>query len=171
MSKQSITTAPEGLNSVNPVIISDKAVDTVKFIIEVFGGAENEDVRTYDDDGTIIHSEVKIDNTTLIVADRKDGWPFTPAFTQIYVSDIESVIDRALSLGSEVVTKPTEYVGVNFARVQDPQGNMWWIWQSIENYDWEAAFDGADEESWKPTEEAVYIHDSLVAAMERLAKK
>jgi hypothetical protein len=58
-------------------------------------------------------------------------------------------------------------VGVVFARVQDPQGNIWWIWKSLENYDWESAF-GGDEKSWKPTKEAMYVHDTIVEAMEKL---
>lgn len=173
MDEQPITTTPEGLNSVNPVIITSGASDVIEFIVQVFGGKHDEGALTYDHDGTIFHSQVYVDTTTLIVAERKADWPFTPAFTQVYVADVESAIERAVKLGASVITKPTDYVGVTFSRVQDPQGNIWWIWQSLESYDWEAAFggEGADEESWKPTEEAVYVHDSLVEAMEQLKAK
>jgi hypothetical protein len=103
------------------------------------------------------------------VGERKEGWPFTPAFTQVYVVDVESAIERAVKLGAKVITKPTDYAGVVFARVQDPQGNIWWIWKSLENYDWESAFGSeVDEKSWKPTKEALYVHDTLVEAMEKL---
>lgn len=163
-----ITTAPEGENSVNPVIITKNASEVIQFIVEVFGGKVDENTVTYDEDGTIIHSETKVDSTKFIVADRKENWPFTPAFNQVYVTDVEAAIERAKKLGAKIVTKPTEYVGVDFSRVQDAQGNMWWIWKSLDNYDWEAAFSSGDEDSWKPTEEAVYIHDTLVEAMERL---
>lgn len=171
MSAKNITTAPEGENSVNPIIMAENAADLIKFIVEVFGGRTDEGALTYDDDGTIFHSETTVDKTKFIIADRKKDWPFTPAFTQVYVNDVGSTIERAKKLGARVITEPTEYVGVNFSRVQDPQGNIWWIWKTLENYDWEAAFSGADEGSWKPTKEVVYIHDTLVRAMEQLATK
>ncbi len=102
----------------------------------------------------------------------KSGWPFTPAFTQVYVTDVDAALNRAKNLGAKVITKPTDYVGVTFSRVQDPQGNIWWIWAMLENYDWEAAFDSDNgNEDWKPTREAVYVHDSLVEAMEKLSKE
>ena len=168
-----ITTAPEGLNSVNPVIITSGASDVIAFIVEVFGGKHDEGALTYDHDGTIFHSQVYVDTTTFIVAERKEGWPVTPAITQVYVTDVAAAIERAVALGAKVITKPTEYVGVIFSRVEDAQGNVWWIWQSLENYDWEAAFGGEDagEEDWKPTEEAVYVHDTLVDYMAERGKK
>lgn len=171
MSTNRITTAPDGESSVNPVIFTENAADVITFIVEVFGGKTDEGALTYDEDGTIFHSETSVDKTKFIIAERKKDWPFTPAFTQVYVTDVEATIKRAEKLGAKVITEPTEYVGVHFARVQDPQGNIWWIWKSLDNYDWEAAFSGADEGSWKPTKEAVYVHDSLVRAMEQLAEK
>ncbi len=172
MSKQQITSTPEGLNSVNPVIITSGAADVIEFIVQVFGGKHDEGALTYDHDGTIFHSQVYVDTTTFIVAERKANWPFTPAFTQVYVTDVPAALERAKALGGTVITEPTEYVGVTFSRVQDPQGNIWWIWAMLENYDWEAAFAGGNEgEDWKPTKEAVYVHDSLVEAMEKLAER
>lgn len=71
MSKQQITITPEGLNSVNPVIITDKAADVIEFIVQVFGGNHDKGALTYDDDGTIFHAQVYVDTTTFIVAERK----------------------------------------------------------------------------------------------------
>lgn len=171
MPKEKITSTSKGRSSVNPVIISDKAADVIAFIVHVFGGKHDEGALTYDHDGTIFHSEVHVDDTTLIVAERKHGWPFTPAFLQVYVVDVEAALQRAKELGGKVITEPTDYVGVKFSRVQDPQGNIWWVWSVLEHYDWEAALgDSSGEEAWKPTKEAVYVHDSLVQAMESLGK-
>lgn len=167
-----ITTAPDGLNSVNPVIFTKNASDVIEFIVQVFGGKHDTGALTYDHDGTIFHSQVYVDATTFIVAERKEGWIFTPGLTQIYVTDINSTLERAVKLGAEIITKPTEYVGVIFSRVVDPQGNIWWIWESLENYDWEAAFgEETAEEPWKPTKEALYVHDSIVDYMDNLGKE
>lgn len=170
MATTPITSAPDGESAVNPIIMTENAADLIKFIVEVFGGKTDDGALAYDNDGTVFHSETMVDKTKFIVADRKKDWPFTPAFTQVYVTDVEATIERAKKLGAKVITVPTEYVGVNFSRVQDPQGNIWWIWAMLENYDWEAAFDGGDGD-WKPTKEAVYVHDTLVEAMEQLARK
>lgn len=172
MSKnQSITVCPEGLNSVNPIIFSEDALKTIEFIVKVFGGTHDEGALTYDPDGKIFHSQVFVDTTSFTIVERKEQWPHIPALTQIYVNDVESAIARALELGATVITEPTEYVGVNFSRVQDAQGNIWWIWKMLENYDWETAFgDTTEDEPWKPTKEALYVHDSLVEHMNMLSK-
>ncbi|MFT4245555.1 MAG: hypothetical protein QM571_03400 [Micrococcaceae bacterium] len=86
------------------------------------------------------------------------------------MTDLKATLESATELGAKIITKPTDYVGVTFSRVQDSQGNIWWIWETLENYDWEAAFEGASDDEWKPTEEAVYVHDSLVEAMEKLGR-
>ena len=66
-----ITTAPEGESSVNPVIITENAMDVIRFIVEVFGGKTDEGALAYDHDGTIFHSETRVDKTKFIVAERR----------------------------------------------------------------------------------------------------
>lgn len=161
---------PEGYNTVNPFIITDNSRALTQFIVDVFGGEESPDALTYDGDGLVLHSEVRVGNSTIMLADRKPAWRFTPAFLQVYVDDAETVLRRAEERGATVVTRPTEYIGVVFSRFQDPWRNLWWVYQQLENYDWEAAFGDDGEEAWQPTPEATYIHTTLVEAMNDLAK-
>lgn len=153
-------------------IINDSAGDMMQFIVDVFGGVESKDSLTYDNDGLVLHSEVRVGNSTIMIADRKPEWRFTPAFLQVYVGDVEAVLKLAEERGATVLTRPTEYIGVLFSRIQDPWRNIWWVYQQVENYDWGAAFEGVEggEEAWQPTEEATYIHASLIETMKNLAK-
>ncbi|MFV0557851.1 MAG: VOC family protein [Enterococcus sp.] len=165
MTKQPFTVNQSGRNSVNPVIITERPLEVIRFIETVLNGDHHEDVLTYDPDGTIIHSEVQVDDTVIIVAERKPTWPKTPAFLQIYVTDVHETLQRAQACGGFVITEPTAYVGVNFARFQDLQGNLWWFWSDIVDYDWSIF---SDDTSWEPTKEAIYIHDSLDAVMKKM---
>ncbi len=172
MTQLAATNVPDGYNSVNPFIISDNAGELLRFIGDVFGGEESKDALTFDDDGLVLHSEVRVGNSTIMIADRKPEWRLTPAFLQVYVNDVEAILKCAAVRGATVITKPTEYVGVVFSRIQDPWRNIWWVYQQLDQYDWEAAFgdDEGGEESWQPTEEAIYIHGTLLEAMKNLAQ-
>ena len=46
-----------------------------------------------------------------MVADRKADWPFTPAFTQVYVSDPGAVLARASERGATVITDVLPFDG------------------------------------------------------------
>lgn len=171
MTKLATTEVPEGYSTVNPFIICNDSGAALQFIVEVFGGEESQDSLTYDEDGLVLHSEVRVGNSTILLADRKPGWRFTPAFLQVYVGDVEAVLKLAAERGATVLTQPTEFIGVQFSRIQDPWRNIWWVYQQAEATDWEATFSGSegDEVSWEPSEEATYIHATLLEAMTNLA--
>lgn len=160
--------APEGYNTVNPFVITDNASKVIQFSKEVFGGEEVPYSMTKDTDNLILHCEVKVGNSVIMFADRKPDWPQTPSLLQVYVEDVEETLNKATSLGAKIVTKPTEFLGTLFSRVKDAEGNLWWIYQYL-NQDTEWT-EGGNEENWEPSAEAEYIHDSLLEAMRGLKK-
>ena len=170
----SIPTAPEGYATVNPFVITRGAEEITAFIVEVFGGTERLESRTVDVDGLLLQGEVIVGTTTIMLAERKPGWGFTPSFLQIYVDDIAATIERAVARGARVLTKPTDFFGTVFSRVQDPRGNIWWIWQHGEMvWDEDAHADawdgGAPAEDWGAVSpELAYIRDSLMEIMANL---
>ena len=163
--------ADEGYSTVNPFIITENARGAIDFIVHVFEGEELKEGLTYDTDGLVLHSEVRIGDSTILLVDRKEGWRLTPAFLQVYVADVEATLKRAEKLGAQIVTEPTEYIGVKFSRIQDPHHNIWWVYEKVQDYDWSKASDGDDEESWKETDESIYIHDTFISLMEKLARE
>lgn len=118
-------------NTVNGFIVVKGAADFITFLSEVFDGTENPEAHTpdwYANDGTLIHAEVSIGDSLIMVADRKADWPFTPALTQVYVADAAETLRRAVERGATVVTEISPfYGGLDIARFLDPWGNLWWL--------------------------------------------
>lgn len=127
----SVTTpVPAGHNTINPFVIVKDAKSFIHFVEAVFDGAEAVHVHTPDRDGSIIHAEIVVGNSTIMLADSKDGWPFTPALLQIYVPNAQACLDAAAELGAKVVTPISNfYGGYRLARILDPWHNIWWIYE------------------------------------------
>lgn len=60
---------------------------------------ENEQARILDQDGLLIHAEVRIGDSVVMIFDSREDWPQTPSFLQVYVQDAEATLSRALESG------------------------------------------------------------------------
>jgi uncharacterized glyoxalase superfamily protein PhnB len=122
---------PNGYNAVNMfILIKGDAKKFIEFVEQVFGGIERKQVRTPDKDGTLIHSEIQLSDSSILVADSKPDWPFTPAFIQVYVENAQAILDRAQKAGAVVVTEVSDfYNGFKLARLKDMWGNIWWLYE------------------------------------------
>lgn len=172
-----IPARPDGSNTVNPFLMTDDAARIIDFLTRVFGAIDVPEARTLDTDGLILHSELRIGDSLITVADRKPDWPFTPGFLQVYVDDVEATLERAVALGARIVTRPTDFFGDTFSRFTDPSGNLWWVYRhEPQEAAWDAAppedagTTDADAEDWSSftSPELEYIHESLVSAMTSL---
>jgi PhnB protein len=170
MTKRPLPPLPEGYNTINPFIVTRDALKTIEFLKTVFGATEDMAAHTIDTDGLLIHAELIIGNSRVLLADTKPGWPFTPSLLQVYVGDIEATLKRAEELGAKIVTKPTDFYGFNFSRFVDPWDNLWWVYQHNpqSGASWEEGT--STSESWEPTEEMLYIYDTLLETMRNLGK-
>ena len=122
---------PMGYNKVNFfILVKGGASEFIEFIEKVFNAVENKPVRTRDKDGTLIHAEVKIGDSRILIADSKDDWPFTPAFPQVYVDNAQEILNRAEQKGAKIITPVTDfYNGLKIARFLDSWGNIWWLFE------------------------------------------
>jgi PhnB protein len=168
---------PAGSNTVNSFIMTQDATALITFLTHVFDAVEVTEARTLDTDGLVLHSEILIGDSMITIADRKPRWPFTPAFNRVYVDDIETTLARARELGADIVTTPTEFFGDVLSRIQDPQGNLWWIYKheptpADASHDWTAADNATstNDAGWESfaSPELDYIHSTLIHAMESL---
>ena len=74
---------PKDCNSVSPYLIVAGANDTIEFLKRVFGATE---IRRFSNEaGGIAHSEVRIDNTVIVISDSVEGWPPIESHIRIYV--------------------------------------------------------------------------------------
>lgn len=127
----SATHKPDGYTSVSPYLIVDGAERTIDFLVRVFGAVE---LRRFPDDrGRLIHAEVRIDDTVLMLADSAEGWPPVPAHVHIYVHDVDAVYQRALAAGATSAQEPVKKDDADKrGGVKDAGGTTWWIATKVE---------------------------------------
>ena len=64
---------PENYSTVSPYLIVADAAATIAFLERVFEAAE---LRRFPrPDGKLMHAEVRIDDTVVMLADSVEGWP------------------------------------------------------------------------------------------------
>jgi uncharacterized glyoxalase superfamily protein PhnB len=117
---------PEGYTSVAPYLIVDGADRTIAFLRTVFGA---EEIRRFAaPDGGIMHAEVRLDDTVVMLGDAGPGYPSVPAHVHVYVPDVDATYARALAAGATSVRAP-EQQGDDDKRggVKDAGGTTWWI--------------------------------------------
>lgn len=122
---------PDGYTSVSPYLIVDGAERTIEFLVRVFGAVELR--RFPDDSGRLMHAEVRIDDTVLMLADSNEGWPAVPAHVHIYVPDVDAVYQRALTAGATSAQEPVKKDDADKrGGVKDAGGTTWWIATKVE---------------------------------------
>ena len=117
---------PQGYASVSAYVMADGAQRVFDFLSEVFGAKE---LRRFDmPDGSIMHLEVQLDDTVVMLADAGGESPAFPVWLHVYVPDVDSAYQRALAAGGVAVKEPSQEDGIDRrAGVKDPAGNTWWM--------------------------------------------
>jgi len=118
---------PHGYSSVSPHIVANGAQGVIDFLIKSFDARQT---RRYDlPDGSIMHAEVQIDDTVVMVSAGGDDNPPFPICLHVYVPDVDASYRRALDAGGLPVDEPKQREGDPDRRagVKDPAGNTWWI--------------------------------------------
>jgi PhnB protein len=133
---QKIKTAPDQYTSVTPWIIARSTNKMIDFLKAVFDAQEIPNSKIEREDGVVIHVVVKIGNAMVMLFDTREGWGPTPTFLNIYVEDVEQAYRKALEHGATSVTDITTlWFGEKVCRIMDPFGNLLWINQRIEEFD------------------------------------
>ncbi len=122
---------PEGYTSVSPYLIVDGAERTIDFLRRVLDATE---IRRFPDpSGKIVHAEVRVDDTVVMIADGNAGWPPVPSHVHVYVKDVDAVYRRALEAGADSVQAPVKKDDSDKrGGVKDPGGTTWWIATKVE---------------------------------------
>ena len=117
---------PEGYSTVSPYLIVNGASATIEFLVKVFGATE---LRRFPNDaGKLMHAEVRIDDTVVMLADGAEDWPPMPAYVHIYVQDVDATYKRALEAGATSVQEPLKKEDEDKrGGVKDAGGTTWWI--------------------------------------------
>lgn len=123
---------PEGYHSVTPYLVAPGAGRLIEFLKEAFKAEEVE--RMSQPDGTVMHAEVRIGDSIIMMGESSDKFPAMPAAIYLYVPDVDAVYKRALAAGAASTMEPAnQFYGDRNAGVKDPSGNLWWIATHVED--------------------------------------
>jgi len=123
---------PNDYTSVSPYLVVNGASQTIDFLKRVFGAVE---LRRFPDaSGKLMHSEVRIDDTVVMLADpAPPEWPAVPSYVHVYVPDVDATYRAALEAGAVSVQEPVKKQDEDKrGGVKDPGGTTWWISTKVE---------------------------------------
>ena len=118
---------PSGYNSVSPYLVVDGAQKMIDLLKGIFQATE---LRRYDNaDGSIMHAELRIDDSVIMIGDASASYPSNQSLLHVYVPDVHKTFQRALTLGCEVIEQPVNKEGDPDTRgsFKDFSGNVWAI--------------------------------------------
>jgi PhnB protein len=120
------TFKPVGYPSVSPYLIVSDAAATIRFLEQVFGGRL---LRSFPDaQGRLMHAEVRLDDSVLMLADSAPEWPPVPSYVHVYVPDVDASHASALAAGATSVQLPVKKDDEDKrGGVRDAGGTTWWI--------------------------------------------
>jgi PhnB protein len=123
---------PEGHHTVTPYLVVRDVAQLIDFMKQAF--AAEEILRMAQPDGVIMHAEVRIGDSQVMLGEaRGDNEPM-PAMLHLYVEDADAVYRRALQAGATSLREPVdEFYGDRIGGVKDRFGNQWWIATHIED--------------------------------------
>lgn len=122
---------PQGYTSVSPYLVVDGASRTIEFLVQAFEAVELR--RFPGPSGKIMHAEVRIDDSVVMLADGSPGWPPIASHVHVYVPDVEATYRRALAAGATSVQEPVKKDDPDRrSGVKDPGGTTWWIATKVE---------------------------------------
>ncbi len=126
---------PKGFRTATPYLIVKDAARAIEFYRKAFRAKER--ARMAHPDGRVVHAEIKIGNSIIMLADEfpemsevlsPQSRGGSTAFLYLYVKDVDRVFARATKAGATVL-RPVkdQFYGDRSGAVKDPFGHVWHI--------------------------------------------
>lgn len=127
---------PEGFHTVTPQLTLDNAAKAIDWYKKALGAEEV--MRGVGPDGKIMHAELRIGNSLIMLNDEMGGGKSaktlggTPISLWVYVDDCDSLFNRAVAAGAQVAPGPMgqlmdQFWGDRTGMFTDPHGYRWTI--------------------------------------------
>ena len=127
---------PEGHHTVTPQLTLDNAAQAIEWYKKALGAEEV--ARAAGPDGQIMHAEIRIGDSRIMLNDAIQGAKSpkalggSPASLWIYVDDCDALFNRAVAAGANVAAGPMgqltdQFWGDRSGTLTDPQGYQWTI--------------------------------------------
>ena len=133
---QAKSPVPEGFHTVTPQLTLDNAAQAIDWYKKALGAEEKS--RATGPDGKIMHAELRIGDSLIMVNDPMGGgkgpkaFGGSPASLWIYVENCDALFNRAVSAGGKVADGPMgsmadQFWGDRCGTLTDPHGYTWTI--------------------------------------------
>ena len=118
---------PEGYHTVTPYLVVRGADKTIEFMKKAFG-AELSFEPMMRPDGKIMHADLKLGDSHVMISEEMDQHPAMPSMVHLYVPNVDAVYQRAIAAGGTSTLEPIDqFYGDRSGGVKDPSGNHWYI--------------------------------------------
>ena len=123
---------PDGYHTVTPHLVVKGAEDAIAFYKKAFNAEET--VRMPGPDGSLMHAEIKIGNSVVMLADENPQMGSqgpkalggSPATLMLYVNDVDAAFKQAIDAGGkEVMPVADMFWGDRYGQLEDPFGHKW----------------------------------------------
>lgn len=116
--------------TVTPYLVVADADAEIRFLQGAFGATLTASQRHAD--GSVMHAELTIGNSQVMVGQASDQWPPRTAALYVWVEDCDATYEKALVAGAVSESAPEDKpYGHRNAGAIDPNGVTWWIGSPI----------------------------------------
>src|SRR5437667_5888744 len=127
---------PKGHHTVTPSLTLDNAAQAIEWYKKAFGAEET--ARAVGPDGKIMHAEIRIGDSPIMLMDAMMGgkgpkaFGGSPASLWLYVEDCDALFNRAVKAGAQVMPGPMgqiqdQFWGDRAGTFTDPSGYRWTV--------------------------------------------
>ena len=131
---------PKGYHTVTPSLFVAGAAKAIEFYKKAFGAEEV--MRFPAPDGTIMHAELRIGDSTIMLGDEMPdqggksprAYGGSPVSFFIYREDVDAFWKQAVDAGAKPIQPLIDqFWGDRAGCIQDPFGHVWWLAQHIKD--------------------------------------
>ena len=129
----SVKPVPDDHHRVTPYLVVPGIATLLDFLKRAFDATVTTVPMTRAD-GSVMHAEVRIGDSHVMMGEPMGEFTPLPAMLYLYVEDVDAAFKRALEAGATAVMEPADqFYGDRNGGVKDPSGNLWWLATRKEN--------------------------------------
>jgi PhnB protein len=130
---------PEGYHSITPQLTCRDAARAIDFYKEALGAKEL--MRLAGPSGRVMHAELQIGDSRLMLADEFPGMSVAPTPSAVhsyslfvYTDDVDTTFNRAVKAGARADMPPSNmFWGDRYGKFTDPFGHQWGVATHVED--------------------------------------
>jgi PhnB protein len=125
---------PDEYRAATPYMIVSDGAKAIEFYKSAFGATEL--VRLADDTGKVMHAELRIGNSPIMLADEFPEMGYrspqslggSPVSILLYVADVDAQVTRAIAAGAkDTMPVADQFDGDRRGTLTDPFGHVWLV--------------------------------------------